>query len=132
MDLADIHRQAQAAREFTECIDGATFTLRIPTRLDSRVALARVQAAHPGEQADMVLALLVERQSLVQAIAGWSGVPLGWVLRDAEPADQPCAFEPGMVGLLLDERPSVTEQLGRALFERMRAYNDQRDTAAKN
>lgn len=132
MNLADIHRQAQAAREFTEVVDGATFTLRVPTRLDSRVALARVLAANPGEPDNGVLAIRVERESLMQAIVRWSGVPLRWVLRDVEPADEQCAFDRTMVGLLLDERPVVAEQLGRVLFERIRAYNEARDTAAKN
>lgn len=132
MDLADIHRQATAAREFTEVIEGATFTLRLPTRLDSRVALARVFAAHPQEKDEGVLAILVERESLVRAIVGWSGVPLRWVLADAEPADAPCPFDAGMVPLLLDERPDVAEQLGRVLFDRIRSFNATRDTAAKN
>lgn len=131
MDLAEIQRHAAAAREFTVVIDGATFTLRLPTRLESRVALARVLAAYPNESND-VLAIRVERESLVQAIRGWSEVPLRWLLGDAAPGDERCAFERDMVSLLLDEQPGVAEVLGRDLFDRLRAFNETRDTAAKN
>ena len=131
MDLAEIQRLAAAAREFTSSIDGATFSLRLPTRIDSRVALARVLAANPGEAID-VLAIRVERESLVQAIVGWSDVPLRWVLGDAAPADELCAFDRAMVSLLLDEQPGVAELLGRDLFDRIRVWNETRDTAAKN
>lgn len=131
MDLEEIQRHAAAAREFTSSIDGATFTLRLPTRLDSKLALARVLAAHRGESND-VLAIRVERETLVQSLIGWADVPLRWVLRDAAPADEPCAFDRAVVGLLLDEQPGVAELLGRDLFDRIRAWNATRDTAAKN
>jgi len=132
MDLADIHRQAAAAREFTEVIEGASFNLRLPTRLDSRIALTRVLSANPGETDNDVLALRVERESLRQAVFGWSDVPLRWVLGDVEPADATCAFDRTMVGLLLDESPDVADKLGHALFSRIKAFNATRDTAAKN
>ncbi len=132
MDLADIHRQATATREFTEVIEGATFTLRLPTRLDSRIALARVLAVNEGETANDVLAIRVERESLMQAIVRWSDVPLRWVLGDVEPADAPCEFDRSVIGLLLDERPDVAEKLGAALFSRIKEFNALRDTAAKN
>ena len=131
MDLAEIQRAAAAAREFTIDIDGATFWLRLPTRLDSRIALARVLAANAGEQDNDVLAILVERESLRQAVVGWSDVPLRWVLVDA-PANEFCVLTRASVELLLDERPTVAERLGRELFARLRAFNEIRDTAAKN
>lgn len=144
MDLSDIHRQALAAREFTETIDGATFTLRLPTRLDSRIALTRVLAAHPGETNNDVLALRVERESLIQAIVGWTGVPMHWVLpgATAEPPLEACvsdaappaqfAYSPQCVALLLDTQPDHAETLGRELFNRVRRRNGVLDTAAKN
>ena len=132
MDLAEIQRQALAAREISIVIDGASFTLRLPTRLDSQVALARVLAANKGETNDHVLALRIERETLLQAVSGWSGVPARWLVPDADPADAPCEFGRGLVAVLLDERPDICEQLGKTLFESMRLHNERRDTAAKN
>lgn len=132
MDLADIHRQASAAREFTEVVEGATFSLRLPDRLDSRVAFARVRAAHPDEESNTVLAILIQSETLKQAVIGWAGVPLRWVLGDVEPADAPYAFERDAVELLLREKPDVADRLGAVLFERIRSFNATRDTAAKN
>lgn len=132
MDLADIHRQATAAREFTEVIEGATFTLRLPDRLATRVAFTRVRAAHPDETSNNVLALLIQAETLKQAVVGWASVPLRWVLGDVEPADAPYEFERDGIELLLREKPDVADRLGTVLFERIRAFNATRDTAAKN
>jgi len=130
-DIDDIERQARAAREFTETIEGATFTLRLPTRLESRVALARVMAANAGETDNDVLAILVERETLRNAVIGWSGVPVSWILDDAADAGE-FAYRQAVVPLLLDERPDVADQLAGALFGRLKTYNSRRDTAAKN
>jgi len=132
MDIAEIQRQASAAREFNVQIDGAAFKLRLPTRLDSRVALARVLATHADESDNDVLAIHVERQALVQSVLRWDGVPMRWVLADTNDLKAQCEFQVGLVGLLLDERPDIADHLSRELFARLQAFNEIRDTAAKN
>lgn len=126
MDLAEIQRRAQAARESTLDVDGATFTLRIPTAYETRLACHQVGDGGRAEQL-----LRVERVLLLGALVGWVGVPLSWVLPDADPHEA-YVFSPDAVELLLDARPALAVALGDQLSARMQARAEQQGTAAKN
>ena len=126
MDLAEIQRRAQAARESTIEIDGATFTMRLPTPLETRVACVQAGGVVQSEQV-----LRAERIMLCGAIVGWSGVPLSWVLHDAETGEF-YEYSPEAVGLLLDQRAALAIVLGDQMSLRMHEWNERQGTAAKN
>lgn len=131
MELDDIRRQALAAREFPVAIEHASrrisFTLRIPTRHETRIALQRA-----GPQDDAARLLVAERLLLEGAVVAWIGVRIGDVLPEHEPGSDELAFERSAVGLLLDAQPAWASELGLQLVDRMAQRNTAQDTAAKN
>lgn len=127
MELSEIKRQAQAAREFTHTVDAATFTLRMPTRFEGQLAARECERGERHE----VYALRVERRLLLSAVVGWSGVLVKDVL-PGHPNDDALVFEPGAVEALADARPGVFAVLGKELFTRMAAASALQEAAEKN
>lgn len=126
MDLDDIRRQALAAREFQRVIEHATFTLRIPTRHETTLAIRRA-----GPLEDEARLLVAERLLLEGAIVRWSGVRVRDVLPGHELAED-LAYDRSAVGLLLDAQPDWARELGLAMVDHMAARNAAQDTAEKN
>lgn len=126
MELDDIRRHALAAREFQKVIEHATFTLRIPTRHETQLAIRR-----GGPSDDVARLLVAERLLLEGALVRWSGVRVQDVLADHEFAED-LPHEPAAVPLLLDAQPDWAHQLGVALMDAMASRQAAQDTAEKN
>jgi hypothetical protein len=129
MDLADIQRQALAARELPappQAAGRVTATLRIPTRHEVQLALQRA-----GPQDDAGRMVTLERHLLEAAVVGWAGVQLRDVL-PGHPNDDAMLHEAGAVPLLLDAQPDWAQAWGLVLFEAMRQSRQTQDAAEKN
>lgn len=128
MDLADIKRQQQAARQFGVKAGHATFTLTLPTEFEKRMAYLSAAA---GKRLDTVAMLRVQRELVLSGVTGWDGVRV----TDALPTfggDEPFDFEPGAAEVLLDAQPEWEEILSSALLDRISSDTAKKDTAAKN
>ena len=128
MDLDYIARHAQAAREFTHAIGPVTFTLRVPTKLESSIAYTQ---AHTAAGRDGSAGVRFERALVVTVITGWSGVLVRHVLT-AHAGDDPLAFEPRAAAVLFDSQPEWEAGLLQALMTRVAERQAIEDTAAKN
>ena len=128
MDLDYIRRKAMAARQF-ECAAGpASFTLRLPTKLESSIAYA---GAHSAGRADSSAGLRFERALGVQAVVGWSGVLVRHALH-AHEGDESFDFEPGAAEVLFDAQPEWEGVILQALMTRVAERQAAEDTAEKN
>lgn len=128
-DLDYLRRKALAARQFDVSPEpGVSFTLRVPTKHESMVAY--MEAAGGRKAANQVR---WQRQLLLLAVVGWSGVVARHVLPGIEQGgDDPLAFEPGAAELLLDAQDAWAEQLLAELVQRLDTRQAAEDTAAKN
>lgn len=126
MELADIKRKALAARQFSVEVAPATFTLTIPTKLESSVAY--MEAAGTKGRSSM---LRLQRALVVLAVTGWAGVQIKHVLPDYS-GDDSFAFEEGATETLLDAQPAWEEKLTTALLDKIAERKAAEDTAAKN
>lgn len=132
MDLADIRRAANAAREYTQPFsDGQgteiTFTLRVPSSHE----LDCLTAAH-SLRTRIEAVVRSRRATLEAAIVGWSGAKVGDVLRGHKHGTEEFLFEPGAAVTLLDERPDVAEALWAPLERRLEERATQAEATAKN
>ena len=94
MDLADIKRQALAAREFSLTVGGTRhITLRAPTQHEIVLA-ARRAGLHLLDE-DAAAQVLLQRSLLLLAVVSWAAVLLADVLPAHEPAPDLLPFEPG-------------------------------------
>lgn len=134
MDLADIARQALAAREFSVTVGPAHaprhLTLRVPTQ--HQTALAARRAGLHQAQPDAAATLVLERSIQASAVVGWHGVQVGDVLPESEAAAEPLPFAPGAVELLLDAQPEWAELALQALISRIAARHAVQEAGAKN
>ncbi|MEW6169681.1 MAG: hypothetical protein AB1651_18605 [Pseudomonadota bacterium] len=123
MDLAEIARRQLAAREIRHSVDGRSFTLRLPTRHERKLVLARVcdeaQWRAGGVEGEAFvlpteLSMRVTRLLLERAIVGWD-VTLGDVLPevDGEAGAEPLPWSATAVPLLLDAQPQWESELQR-------------------
>ena len=81
MELDDIRRNAIAARQFEAVVDGVTFTLRVPTKLEASIAYMESTGSTSASSQ-----LRWQRALLVLAIVGWSGLRIAHVLLDTDGA----------------------------------------------
>lgn len=129
-ELDYISRKARAAREF-DCVAGpASFTLRVPTKLESSIAFA--ESLDGRKRRDSVTSLRFERALVLQSVVGWSGVTVGHVLPDYTQPAEPFEFEPGAAELLFDAKPEWEGAVLQALMQRIAQRQAAEDTAAKN
>lgn len=127
MDLADLKRKAEAAREYTVQAAGCTFTCRLPTPSEAELELAR---AYRTEQAELAIMLRVQRALLERAVVSWSGVTQAMLAPGA--TDDPAEVSPDAVALLLDADPDVSEALQQAFVARSRERQQRKAAAEKN
>jgi hypothetical protein len=125
MDLDDIRRKALAARTFDHAVGGVTFTLRLPTKLESTIAWTVANSERDGSAG-----VRFERALAEVAIAGWSGVSLRHILPDH--ADEAFAFEPGAASVLLDAQPEWEASILQAVLQKITERQAAEDTAGKN
>lgn len=126
MDLNDLKRKVQAARQFTvEVGAGRVVTLQRPSRFDLQMAGAKagMSGGAPGSR------LQWERLVLSGAVVGWQGITVADF--GAHEADA-VAFDPEAVSMLLDAQPEWADQLSEALWMQLAKAEDVEGTAAKN
>lgn len=125
MELDQIERIARASREFTDSHDGVTVTIRIPTRHETRAALAQSSSATPEGR-------LVEAQRslLLKAIVAWSGVLVRHLVPDV-PEETPVDHAPLAVQILLDAQPDWADRWQDLLAGRMAERRQMEETAEK-
>jgi hypothetical protein len=128
MDLADIKRRAQEAREFTVALDGIGYTLRLPTQYEVEIEAVRARL-HNGEHDPAQLTVL-RRRLLERAVVAWPGVTCERLAPGAGSAQADAT--PEAVALLLDAEPQLAQRLDAAFVDRMVARNARQDEAAKN
>lgn len=131
MDLDQIRRQAQAARQFELAFGPAVFCLEAPTKLQSSVCYMEATGGKGSSAAGM---LRFQHALALLCITGWRGVTVGHVLPglDAQEASAPFAFEPGAAEVLLDAQPNWADAIMSALMDKVAQRVAVEDTAAKN
>lgn len=144
MDIADLQRQAMAAREYAVAIGppdpveaARSIRMRVPTEHEIKLAALR---AGVDRLTDAAAPAVLERALLVQAIIGWSNLQCADVLpadglpgaEHAPAPTEPLAFAPAAVSLLLDAQPAWADTLQRGLYARLKQRAAQRESAAKN
>lgn len=127
MDLDYIRRKAQAARQFEHVVGPATFTLQVPTKLQSSIAYAQAAGAR-----DAATGVRFERALAVVAVVGWAGVLVRHVLPAHEAGDEAFAYEIGAAELLFDAQPEWEVAVLQAVMARVAERSAVEDTAAKN
>jgi len=127
MDLADLKRKADAAREYQVQVGALSFTCRLPTAHEVEMETARAWSV---ERDNLAVLLAVRRALVERAVVAWSGVTEAML---GPGADQtPAEVSPAAVGLLLDADAGVCDALLGQFVERSAARNQRKDTAAKN
>jgi len=129
MDLADLKRRSLASRETTHAINGRDFTLRVPTRHETTVAVRKCSVDAGTDEA--ALYVIVRRYLLEQAIVAWSGVTVHDLLPD-DPSTELQPHEAGAVSIMLDTQIGWASELSDKLVELIAARNAAQDSAAKN
>lgn len=129
VDMVELRRRAEAAREFDHALAGGAVTvqLRYPTRYEvERIwALARDERGRPDLYAGM--------RALVRAsVRGWVGVTVAHALPDAKRGGEalPCSSE--AVDLVLDQQTEWINDLGMAISARMQARTERLEALEKN
>lgn len=128
-ELDYLRRKALAARQFdVQLAAGVVVNMRVPTRHDTVLAYADAAGrSRAAKEASW------QRQLLLSAVVGWSGVLARHVLPSIEQGgDDPLVFEPGATELLLDAQEDWAEQLLAELVQRVDKRRSAEDTAAKN
>lgn len=129
MDLQELQRRAQAARETPHTIGAITYQLRLPT--SHEVLLAAHKAGVVG-QAVGAAYLLLMRAVLEGAVVGWQGVRVGDVAPGGDDAATPLAWSAGAVPLVFDARPADEQALRDVLSHRMAERATALEADAKN
>lgn len=129
MELADLKRRANAARQFDAPIEGTdvVISMRAPTTHEAMVAYMECGGGKKAAQQARW-----QRALLVLAIVGWRGVCVRHVLPGAPEGGDALEFEEGAADLVLDAQAGWFEPLMAALLPRMEARDAAKDTAAKN
>lgn len=127
-DIADLTRKALAAREFTVPVGAASFTLRLPTEHEKRVASLRARGS--TTEADPAFADVVIRALLEAAVVRWSGVTADMLAPGG--GTEAVDVVPGAAALLLDNQPETAQALTLAFIERSAAREQHAQELEKN
>ena len=128
MDLADIKRKAEAARQFVVQVEGRSFTLRLPTQHEIEVEAVRARLHDGG--ADPAQLTVMKRTLLERGVVQWSGVTCEQLAPGAGADDAELSRE--AVCLLLDAEPELAATLDAEFVARLAERNAKRAEAAKN
>lgn len=128
MDLADIRRKAEAARQFVVQVDGRSYTLRLPTQHEVEVEAVRSRI-HDGDT-DPAQLTVIRRRLLERGVVAWAGVTCEHLAPGGgtDAAD----VSPEAVALLLDADPALAAHLDSEFVGRLAERNAKRAEAAKN
>lgn len=125
MDLGEFKAKLERSRELEAKVGGATFRLRLPSEHAWRVASEehrRDDGRVKNEQASRAL--------LQAAVLGWEGVTEGDLLLDG--GTEPLPFSAEALGMLLDERQDIADELTLALMKRLSQRRGEVEAARKN
>lgn len=129
MDIHDLKRKVQAAREFHVDVDGGVqFVLRLPTEHERLLALDR---AHT----DGLLHRTVLRTLLEKAVVGWVGIRVEHLLPDTDepgPLDFDVQLAVDLVPMVLDADPRWTDVLTSAFLDEFKKRQKPIEEATKN
>ena len=129
MDLADLKRRAEAAREIAApAVRGMSATLRLPTDHEVQIEAARCRV-HDGAD-DPAALVRVRRALLCRAVVAWSGVTAGHLVDGA--GSDAVEASPAAAALLFDAQPDVADAWEVAYVEARVARIKARETAEKN
>lgn len=121
MDLADLKRRFDAAREYRQTVGERSFTVRLPSRFESASAFLAAGREHgPALHA-----------SLCRGIVGWSGVYVRDILPGDAEADEALPCTPETVPMFLDEHIDVLAELAREFRRRANDRDAALDASAK-
>lgn len=127
MDLADLKRKADAAREYQVQVGAMAFTCRLPTAHEVEMETARAW----GVERENIAVLLRLRRALVErGVVSWQGVTQDMLGPGA--AAEPAEVSPAAVGLLIDASDEVAQALMDEFLRRSEARNQRKEAAAKN
>ena len=138
MDLAEIARRQQAAREFTHAVGDCSFTLRLATAHERRCAIMALVPLPAADEEPRPLAAeeleKLTRTLIERAVVGWQGVTLGHLLPevDAAAAADPVPWSAAAVPLLLDAQPQWERDLREAYAARNAPRQGAEEADAKN
>jgi hypothetical protein len=127
-DIADLQRKAQAAREFQVVVGACTFTLRLPTEHEKRIAVLRARGGLDAEDpagTEVLIRALVEA-----ALVRWDGVTCDMLAPGA--GSEPAELLPGAAALLLDNQPEAARALALEFIERSAQRQQHAQAAEKN
>lgn len=129
MDIHDLKRKVQAAREFHVDVDGGVqFVLRLPTEHERLLTADR--ARQQGMPARGML-----RNLLQAAVVGWVGLCMEHLLPNTdEPGPLPfdADLAPELVPLVFDAQPAWEAALLDAFLDRLMVRQAPIEEAAKN
>lgn len=120
-------RAAKAAREYEHVIEGRTFKMLMPTRHEARLTHHKNGG---GGEGDATVWIKTQRDLLLGAIVGWSGVTQKDLLNDG--SDNAVEFHADLVPLLLDARDLWFHELWFDLKGRYDKRDENIDEAKKN
>jgi len=125
MDVKELKERIDAARRVEATVNGATFTMIMPTDHQLRVIMQRANDAN-GQRVDA----LIWHRLLGQALVGWSGVKVAdlFVVEN----DEPLAFSAEARDLLLEHRLDIVDSLEREVLQWLSDYRSKREATEKN
>lgn len=127
MDLVDLKRKADAAREYQVQVGALAFTCRLPTAHEVEMETARAWSL---ERDNLAVLLRVRRALVERSVVSWVGVTEAMLGPGA--TDTPAEVSPAAVALLLDATSDVAEALQGEFLRRSTERNEQKAAAAKN
>jgi hypothetical protein len=125
VDFDTFKKQLDAARQAKFRVNGAEFTLTLPTDYDMAIAAEDCRDAQWRVNNTRAMRIV-----LMQAVRGWEGVKASDVIPDA-PAE-PLEFSFAALGALLDHRRDITVDLTRQLTAAREERLAQREQSEKN
>ena len=128
MDLADIKRKAEAARELVVEVAGRSFTLRLPTPHEIEVEAIRSRL-HEGDTDPAQLSIM-RRRLLERGLVSWAGVTCEHLAPGA--GAEPAEAGREAFALLLDAEPELAAELDAQFVARLAERNAKRAEARKN
>jgi hypothetical protein len=126
MDFDAFKKQLDQARELKCAVDGAEFTLTLPTDYDMSVAHSDCRDAEGRANPARTMRLV-----LMQSVKGWQGVTTRTVWQGAA-EDAPLDFSFAALGALLDMRQDVVSRLIAEVTAAREARLARQEAAEKN
>lgn len=133
MDWNDIARRAAAAREFTHVLaaaPGRSFTLRLPTHDEMRIAVLAHGMPSAGDDAGLLEWEKIGQELIERAVVGWNGVLFSDVI-DGE-VDEPIEWAAAGVPVLLAAKHDWSLELRAALMRAITERTARTEAARKN